>query len=126
MPMKTPVWLKPALQGAATGAIVLAIVGFTWGGWVTGSTAAKMASEQAKTEVLAALVPICLDQSNKDPQLADKLAGLGRAQYYERGDLLMKTGWATMPGAADPNRLVASACAEKLSAVLAAGAKPKS
>ena len=28
--------VQPALWGAACGAIALAIVGFNWGGWVTG------------------------------------------------------------------------------------------
>ena len=56
--MNIPEWLKPGLQGAAIGAVALAIVGFTWGGWVTGGTAEKMASDQAKFEVIAALAPI--------------------------------------------------------------------
>jgi hypothetical protein len=28
--------------------------------------------------------------------------------------MLMKTGWATMPGSSDPDRSVAKACVEKL------------
>jgi hypothetical protein len=35
---------------------------------------------------------------------------------YQRNDLLMKTGWATMPGSVDPDRSVASACMDKLAA----------
>ena len=31
--------IKPALWGAVGGGIVLAIIGFAWAGWVTGSTA---------------------------------------------------------------------------------------
>ena len=119
MPMTTPVWPKPVLQGAAGGAVALAVIGFTWGGWVTGGKAERMVAEQSKSAVIAALVPICLDQSKHDPKLADKLAGLKSAKYYDRGDLLMKTGWATMPGAADPDRQVASACVEKMAALLA-------
>ena len=119
MPIATPVWLKPVLQGAAGGAIVLAVVGFTWGGWMTGSKAERLVSEQSKLAVIAALVPICLDQSKHDPKFADKLASLKSAKYYDRGDLLMKTGWATMPGAADPDRQLASACVEKMAALLA-------
>jgi hypothetical protein len=30
--------------------------------------------------------------------------------------MLMKAGWATMPGSIDPNRNVASACMDKLAA----------
>jgi len=112
--MNTPEWLKPGLQGAALGAIALAVVGFTWGGWVTDGTAKKMASDQARLEVVAALVPICLEQSKQDPQVVATLADLKDASSYKRSDMLMKAGWATMPGSNDPNRQVASACVEKL------------
>jgi len=107
-------WLKPALFGGVAGAIALAIVGFSWAGWVTGGTAEKMASEQARLEVVAALVPICLEQSSKDPEVTETLAQLKEASSYQRSDMLMKAGWATMPGSSDPNRNVARACMEKL------------
>jgi hypothetical protein len=114
--MNTPEWLKPGLYGAAAGAIALAIVGFSWGGWVTGGTAEKMASEQAQLEVIATLVPICVEQSSKDPQVVATLAQLKDASSYQRSDMLMKAGWATMPGSSDPNRNVARACMETLAA----------
>ena len=114
--MKTPQWLKTALQGAAVGAGALAIVGFTWGGWVTEGKASKMAANQAKLEVVAALVPICLEQSKQDPLAMDTLAEMKDARTYQRSDILMKAGWATMPGSSDPDRGVASACMEKLAA----------
>ena len=114
--MTTPEWLKPGLYGAAAGAVALAIVGFSWGGWVTGGTAEKMASEQARLEVVAALVPICIQQSSQDPQVVETLAQLRDASSYQRSEMLMKAGWATMPGSSDPNRNVASACMEKLAA----------
>ncbi len=114
--MNTPEWLKPGLYGAAAGAAALAIVGFSWGGWLTGGTADKMASEQARLEVVSALVPICMEQSSQDPQVAATLALLKDASSYQRSDMLMKTGWATMPGSEDPNRNVARACMEKLAA----------
>ena len=112
--MNAPEWMKPALLGAAAGAIALAIVGFSWGGWVTGGTAGKMAAEQARNEVVAALVPICLQQSQQDPRLTETLAQLQAASNYKRSDMLMEAGWATMPGSSDPNRAVASACMDKL------------
>lgn len=114
--MEMPDWLKPALQGAAAGAAALAIVGFTWGGWVTGGTAEKQASAQAELEVTAALVPVCLELSKKDPQVATTLVDLKNASNYMRGAMLMKVGWATMPGTTEPNRSVAEACVEKLAA----------
>ncbi|MBL6954831.1 MAG: hypothetical protein ISR50_19530 [Alphaproteobacteria bacterium] len=112
--MNTPEWLKPGLYGAAVGAVVLAIGGFSWGGWVTGGKAAEMASRQAHLEVVAALVPICMEQSKKDPQVVGTLALMNKAAYYNRGDILLKAGWATMPGSSDPSSGVARACAEKL------------
>jgi hypothetical protein len=115
--MNIPEWVKPGLYGVAAGAIALAIVGFTWGGWMTAGTADKMASDHARMEVIAALVPICLEHSKQDPQAATTMAELEKAgSNYERTNVLMSTGWATMPGSSDPNRSVASACVEKLAA----------
>jgi alpha/beta superfamily hydrolase len=114
--MNAPDWLKPALYGAAAGAVALAIVGFSWGGWVTGGTAKQMASDQARLEVVAALVPICMEQSSQDPKVVETLAQLKDTSSYQRSDMLMKTGWATMPGSSDPNRDVARACMDKLAA----------
>lgn len=112
--MNTPAWLKPGIYGAAVGAIALAIVGFSWGGWVTGASAERMATDKARQEVVAALVPICIQQSSQDPQAAEMLARLKETSRYQRDEMLMKAGWATMPGSDDPNRAVASACMEQL------------
>lgn len=112
--MKIPDSLNSGFYGAAIGAVALAIVGFSWGGWVTGSMAEQMASDLARFEVVAALVPICIEQSKQDPQVAGTLAELKDARSYQRSEMLMRVGWATMPGSSDPNRDVASACMEKL------------
>jgi len=112
--MQTPEWLKPGLYGAACGAVALAVIGFSWGGWVTGGTARTMAADQSKAEVVTALSLICVDQSKRDPQLVERVALLKAASSYERGDLVMKNGWATMPGTTEGNRLVAIACANKV------------
>lgn len=114
--MKMPEWLKPGIYGGLVGAIALAIVGFSWGGWMTGGGAEKMAMSQAKTEVVAALVPICLEQSKQDPALTRTMATLKDASNYKRNGLLMDAGWATMPGSTEPNSQVASACMEALAA----------
>jgi hypothetical protein len=113
--MNIPEWVKPALQGAAAGAVALAIVGFTWGGWVTGGTAREMADDHAKAEVVAALVPICIEQSKADPKVEDTLMRLKETTSYQRSSMLMETGWATMPGSTQPNRNVAIACLDSLS-----------
>ena len=116
MRMKTPAWLGTALKGAAVGAAALAIIGFTWGGWVTGETAREMASKQARLELVATLAPICLEQSRQDPRVVEILAKIKDASSYKRNALVMDAGWATMPGSIDPNRGVAAECLKKLAA----------
>lgn len=113
--MNSPEYIKPAVFGAVAGAVALAVVGFSWGGWMTAGKAEEMASRLAGLEVIAALVPICVAQSNDDPQLVETLAKLKDANTYLRRDMLMETGWATMPGSSDPNGDVARACVDKLS-----------
>jgi hypothetical protein len=116
--MNIPEWLKPGLYGAAAGAAVLAFVGFSWGGWVTNATATEMASDQARIEVVAALVPICIEQSKQDPRVTATLAEMNDIASYKRTEMLMKAGWATMPGSSDPDRQVANACMDKLAELL--------
>ena len=108
--MQTSEWLKPGLHGAVCGAVA----GFSWGGWVTGGTARQVAADQSRTDVVAALSLICVDQSKRDPQLAERLAALKTASSWNRGDLVMKNGWATMPGTREANSQVAKVCADKV------------
>ena len=112
--MTTPEWLKPGIYGAVLGAAFIGIVGFSWGGWMTGGNANKMANEMAQDEVIAALVPFCLDMSRTDNERIAKLATIRDASTFKRRDALMATGWATMPGADAPNRDLAQACMEGL------------
>ena len=108
--MKIPVWLKPGIYGAITGAVLTAVVGFTWGGWVTGNNADKMAMTMAHDDVIAALVPVCVDMARTDPSRVEKLATIRAASTYQRRDAVMAAGWATMPGAETPDRDLAQAC----------------
>jgi hypothetical protein len=110
---------EPFLWGAVSGAITLAIVGFAWGGWVTGGSAEKLAAERAEQAIVASLVPICVAQfqGQKSPDAKGRLAAMKAIESWQQGDYIQKGGWATMPGAADnaePNRDVASGCAEAL------------
>ncbi|WP_439575799.1 hypothetical protein [Phreatobacter sp.] len=109
--MTRPDWLKPALYGAAGGAAALAIIGFTWGGWVTQSNAGRIAAQQSQTDMVAVLAAICADQARRDPQNADRVTALKAASSWNRGDLVIQNGWATMPGQSTSDRQVANACA---------------
>ena len=112
--MTTPEWLKPGIYGALVGAVCVGIVGFSWGGWMTGGSANKMASKMAKDEVIAALVPVCLDMSRADIQRTAKLATIRDASGYKRRDAIIDAGWATIPGSDIPSRDLAQACIEGL------------
>lgn len=108
--MNLPAWLKPGLYGALIGAVVVGVVGFTWGGWVTGGTANERAEAMSRDEVIASMVPVCLDMAQSDPSRADKLATIQSAATYQRREAVMNAGWATIPGTDSPNRDIAQAC----------------
>ena len=52
---------------AVSGAATLAIIGFTWGGWVTGSKAPELVRQRVQTELVEALTPVCVDKFNRAP-----------------------------------------------------------
>ena len=112
--MALPEWLKPGILGFGLGAIAVTIVGFSWGGWVTGSKADKLASDMAQVEVVKAFVPVCVARSISDPNAAKTLAELEKVQSYPRDDVMMDSGWATLPGARSPSRPLALACIDKI------------
>jgi alpha/beta superfamily hydrolase len=112
---KLPIETKPFLWGAAAGAVALAIAGFSWGGWVTGATAERLAGARADAAMVAALTPICVTQFQASARAGASLAALKQAQSWEQAEYVSKGGWATMPGSkAEPNREVAAACATAL------------
>lgn len=112
--MSVPYWLKPAIFGGVGGAIAVSIIGFVWGGWVTGGSANNMAMTMSRESVVGAMVPVCLDMAQSDMDRAEKIATIKAAAAYQRRDAVMKTGWATMPGTDDPSRDLAQACLESL------------
>ena len=102
--------LTPGIWGAIAGAIVLAIVGFNWGGWVT----ANKADEMAQTAVVDRLIPICVGQFNADSAKDVKLAQLKKIESWKQADFVASQGWATMPGAKEASSSVADGCAIKI------------
>src|SRR5919109_282106 len=113
--MQVPPEVKPACWGAVGGAIALAVIGFNWGGWVTGGKAEIMAKQRANTAVVAALAPICVDNFRRAPDATAQQAALNKASFWERTSFVEKHGWATMPGSSSPDSDVARACAERIS-----------
>ncbi|WP_412049626.1 MULTISPECIES: hypothetical protein [unclassified Hoeflea] len=116
--MQIPTWTKPALLGAAAGAVVLAIVGFSsYGGWVTGGTAQEMADKAGNdvgTQIVSAL---CVKKFVAAPGASMQLAKLKEAKSWDRDNFIEDGGWATIDGVEDGIDGVADACADQLAAM---------
>ena len=107
--------LKRLLQGAAVGVVASMVIGFSWGGWMTGGTANKLAADRADTAVMAALTPVCVEKFMQNSDAKANLAILQKiSTNWEQGQYLEKGGWATRPGATSPDYELGRACAAKL------------
>jgi hypothetical protein len=94
--------------------ILTMIVGFNWGGWVTGGTARRMGEATAQDAVVQRLAPICVVQYTQDLGKIQKLRELKATKAYQQDDYVKEQGWATMPGEDKPDNKVADACAKLL------------
>ena len=117
--MKLSPKIESMMWGAVGGAGALAIAGFGFGGWVTGSKATEMARQGADKAVTAVLAPICVDKFRHASNADANLIKLNAISYsWEKGTYVSQGGWATLPGNAEPNSAVAQACAELLAAAV--------
>jgi hypothetical protein len=91
--MQIPSSFKPTLWGAAWGAGLLALVGFTFGGWMTAGTAERTAEHRASSAVVAALAPICVSQFQLGGDMIVKQEELKKISLYERESVVEKAGW---------------------------------
>jgi alpha/beta superfamily hydrolase len=114
--MNIPIETKPALWGAVGDAVVLAIVGFSWGGWVTGGKAESAAAIRADTAVVAALAPVCVAKFRRDAAVDANLEALKKIDSWSQGDFIEKGGWATVADSTVTAQVstVARACGEIL------------
>lgn len=96
-------------------AVATMIVGFSWGGWVTGGTSRALAStagDVARGE-LAAL--ICVERFNEAPDSKARLVEFkALSDSYRKRQFVEAGGWATMPGDTSANRRAAEGCAVAL------------
>ena len=88
--MKVPASVKPAVWGAIGGAIAAMIIGFVWGGWVTGGTAGRMVESSAEMATVQALTPLCVAKAEQEPE---QLLLLKEESSYQRDDFVVKAGW---------------------------------
>jgi hypothetical protein len=105
---------KTVLFWACAGCIVATmIVGFTWGGWVTGGTAEEMvedAAGQGRAEVAAA---VCVENFMQGADAGTQLASLKDTRSsWQRENFVEEGGWATIAG--EEYDAAAELCAEQL------------
>ncbi|MEE8415566.1 MAG: hypothetical protein V3S05_04775 [Desulfobacterales bacterium] len=106
--------IKTGVWAGIGGAILTMIIGFAWGGWVTGGTAQSRAEKLSADAVVARLVPICVAQFNQDQEKDKKLKELKEKSRWERDKYVKVQGWATMPYEKEPDGSVAEKCAEQI------------
>jgi hypothetical protein len=74
------------------------VVGFSWGGWVTGGSAREMAEDsaaQARQELVAV---VCVDRFMAAPDASVQLAALKEiTSSYAQGKFVQDGPWAIMP-----------------------------
>lgn len=88
--MEVPQSAKPLAWGVIGGAILAMVIGFNWGGWVTGGKAQNMKEASAEAAVINALTPICVAKAEQQP---DQLIGLQAESDWKRDDFVIKAGW---------------------------------
>ena len=62
------------------------------------------------------MTPVCMANYVADPDRESKVAAVKEASNYRRTEIVMRTGWATMPGQDSPDRSIAAACVDQLMA----------
>ena len=108
--------VKLGSWSALGGAVVLAFVGFNYGGWMTGGAATAMAKESAVDAVAERLGSICVAQFHRDAEKDQKLKEMKGKDAWELGRYIEKQSWAIMPGEDKSDSKVADACAKLLAA----------
>src|SRR5690242_21458063 len=68
--------------------IATMILGFTWGGWVTGGSATRRAADAAHDARAQLAAASCVYRFNQGPDMAAQLAALKKVQSYEVNGLL--------------------------------------
>ena len=117
--MQIPVQVKPAAWGAVGGAVAAMIIGFVWGGWVTGGTSEKNAGVASQKAVVQAFVPLCVAKAEQQPE---QLILLKKESSYSRIEFVVKAGWVSNV-AEKYRRDVGEACASAVVEAMDAAAK---
>ena len=98
-------------------AVVTMVVGFTWGGWVTGGSAQERADTAAEQAVAQLAADICFRRYLAAPDARVNLTALIEESSYRRDGVLEDGGWVTFADREDPIDGAAEICADRLAEV---------
>jgi hypothetical protein len=110
MKPETTAVVKHGVWGLVIGAIITMIIGFAWGGWLTGGSSLRVSDEA----VLATRAAICVAQFTKDPNYQGNLEEMKALNSWDRSGFIEKRGWDRMPGEEKASYTVSRACADGL------------
>lgn len=107
---------KTMLFWSCAGTLVATlIVGFTWGGWVTGGTARDMAQDAGDLSRYELASVICAEKFMAASDARAQLTELKSIDSsYRQRQFIDDGGWATMPGQDKGARQTAELCANVL------------
>ena len=111
---------KLLLWSCAASSAATILLGFVWGGWVTGgraTTLVAVAADGARADLAAT---ICVNRFVAAPEAADRITALRKNSPWFRGEVLETEGWVKLPGLEnisgnrEPVRGAADLCAARL------------
>ena len=107
---------KTMLFWSCAGSVVVAlVVGFTWGGWVTGGTARDMAATAGDESRWELTSVICVEKFLAAPDAQAQLTELKALDSsYRQRQFIEAGGWAVMPSTDKAARQAADLCAKVL------------
>ena len=109
---------KAVLFWSCAGCIIATmVVGFTWGGWVTGGSAQERADEAAEQAVAELAADICFKRYLASPDVRVNLTALNEESSYRRSGVLEDGGWVTLADREDPIDGAAGLSAKRLAEV---------
>lgn len=114
--MQLPTWLKPGIYGVILGGIATVVIGFSWGGWVTGGKAQDMADNAAQTAKTNLVASLCVEKFEATPNAQAQLTKLKKTDSWDQSDFVKKGGWSTIAGIKNVSG-VADACANDLASL---------
>jgi hypothetical protein len=100
-------------------AVATIVIGFTWGGWVFGTTFEAKSAQRVNEALVRGYALVCIDRFKQQANVEQKWTELAKVQAYRRDTYIQETGFATPPGSTSPNPAIADACADALSKVIA-------